>query len=85
MAELEKIYYGGESYRMAVIRSKITTMLVNVYKMIRNLLEMSDGRYRDLETIFERIGHDLDEIIERKADFAAGASYPVAGRGQQKG
>ena len=29
MAELEKIYYGGESYRMAVIRSKVTTILVN--------------------------------------------------------
>lgn len=66
MADLEKIYYGGGSYRMAVVRSKITTMLVNVFKMIRNLLAMSDGRYKDLETIFERIGHDLDEIIERK-------------------
>ena len=55
MADLEKIYYGGGSYRMAVVRSKITTMLVNVYKMIRNLLAMSDGRYRDLETIFDRV------------------------------
>ncbi len=72
MAELEKAYYGGESYRMAFIRSKITTILVNVYKMIRNLLEMSDGRYKDLETIFERIGHDLDEIIEKKQIVSQG-------------
>jgi pyruvate, water dikinase len=66
MAELERIYYGGESYRMMDIRSKITTILVNVFKMIDNLLEMSDGKYRDLEIIFERIGRDLEAIIERK-------------------
>ena len=66
MADLEKIYYGGDSYRMAVIRSKVTTILVNVFKMIRNLLEMSDGKYKELETIFERIGNDIDAIIERK-------------------
>ena len=72
MAELEKIYYGGESYRMAVIRSKVTTILVNVFKMIRNLLDMSDGRYRDLETIFERIGNDIDAIIERKPLLSQG-------------
>lgn len=66
MAELEKIYYGGDSYRMAVVRSKLTTILVNVYKMIRNLLEMSEGRYKDLETIFERISNDIDAIVEHK-------------------
>lgn len=66
MADLEKVYYGGDSYRMAFIRSKVTTILVNVFKMIRNLLAMSDGKYKELETIFERIGHDIDTIIERK-------------------
>ena len=72
MAELEKIYYGGDSYRMAVIRSKITTILVNVFKMIRSLLEMSDGRYTDLEKIFEKISEDLDGIIERKSHLRQG-------------
>lgn len=72
MAELEKAFYSGESYRMAFIRSKVTTILVNVYKMIRNLLEMSEGRYKDLETIFERIGNDLDTIIEKKPNFVQG-------------
>jgi len=66
MAELERMYYSGESYRMMDIRSKITTILVNVYKMINNLLEMSDGKYHELETLFEGIGHDLEAIIERK-------------------
>ncbi len=66
MAELEKIYYSGDSYRMAVIRSKITAIIVNVYKMICNLREMADGNYAELETIFERIGHDLETILEQK-------------------
>ena len=49
MAELEKLYYGEASYRMAHVHPKITTILVNVYKMIRNLLAMSEGRYADLD------------------------------------
>ena len=72
MAELEKVYYSGESYRMAFIRSKVTAILVNVYKMIRNLLEMSDGKYKELEVIFERIGNDLAAIVEKKPSFADG-------------
>ncbi len=72
MAELEKIYYGHDSYRMAVIRSKITAILVNVFKMIRNLLDMSDGKYKELGPIFEKISHDLDEIIERKPAARSG-------------
>ncbi len=77
MAELEKIYYSGDTYRMAVIRSKVTAILVNVYKMIRNLLEMSDGRYQDLETIFERIGHDSGNYLRTEINVSGGAIYSV--------
>ena len=72
MAELEKIYYSGESYRMAVVRSKISIILINVYKMIRDILAMSDGKYTQLETIFEKISNDIDEIVERKPEFQQG-------------
>ncbi len=68
MADLEKIYYSGESYRMAVVRARITTILVNVYKMVRNLLVMSDGRYQELEGIFEKISQQLEKVIEKKPD-----------------
>ncbi len=66
MAELEKIYYGSKGYRMAVVRSKITTILVNVYKMISHLLAMSEGKYKELETVFERISQDIENIVERR-------------------
>ncbi len=72
MADLEKMYYGGESYRMAFIRSKVTTILVNVYKMIRSLLAMAPGRYGDLEKIFDEIGAGLEQIIERKPSLRHG-------------
>lgn len=72
MAELEKMYYSGESYRMAFVRSKISAILVNVYKMIRNILEMSDGKYTELERIFEEISNDLSKIVEKKQNFHQG-------------
>ena len=72
MAELEKIYYSGDSYRMAVVRSKITTILVNVYKMVRNLRAMAEDKYQELETIFEKIGHELENIIDRKPILPSG-------------
>ncbi|MGW8193947.1 MAG: PEP/pyruvate-binding domain-containing protein [Desulforhopalus sp.] len=72
MAELEKMYYGGESYRMASVRSKISTILVNVYKMIRSIIAMSGGKYAELEKIFEKISTNLNEIVERKQTFREG-------------
>ncbi|TKB08019.1 PEP/pyruvate-binding domain-containing protein [Desulforhopalus sp. IMCC35007] len=72
MAELEKVYYGGGSYRMAFVRSKISTILINVYKMISDILAMSDGKYADLETTFEKISNELDKIVARKHDFVQG-------------
>ncbi len=72
MAELEKVYYSGESYRMAFVRSKISAIFINVYKMIRNILEMSDGKYTELERIFEKISNDITEIVEKKHSFRQG-------------
>ncbi len=72
MAELEKVYYSGESYRMAVVRSKISAILINVYKMIRNILEMSGGKYTELNPIFDKISDDINEIVERKRTFQQG-------------
>ena len=72
MAELEKMYYSGESYRMAFVRSKISAILVNVYKMVRNIKEMSGGKYAELEGIFEKISDSLNEIVERKSNFQQG-------------
>ncbi len=66
MAELEKLYHGQSSYRMADIHQRITTIQINVYKMVANLLEMADGRYSKLEKIVENITTELDTLLRQQ-------------------
>ncbi len=66
MAELEKIYYSGESYRMAAVRSRVTTIIVNVYKMVKGLQAMSLSGYDEIGKRLEVISAGIEEILERK-------------------
>ncbi len=66
MAELEKLYHGQASYRMADIHQHITTIQINVYKMVANLLKMADGRYGKLEKIVENITAELDSLLQQQ-------------------
>ena len=72
MAELEKIYYGHESYRMADIRSRITTVLANVYKMIFSLMAMAPDRYSALEKTFEKISKEIGAIVDSVPQYTDG-------------
>jgi len=66
MAEMEVVVAQEQTYSMSFIRSKCTVIIVNIYKMIRNLLLMSDGRYVNLEPAFHRIEEQIIDIIEKK-------------------
>ena len=72
MAELERMYYGNSSYRMAEINSKITAIQINVYKMVNSLLEMAEGKYTGLETILDQISHSLEPILNQKPERQQG-------------
>lgn len=72
MAELEKLYYSGRSYRMADIRARILTVLVNIYKMIDNLNEMSAGRYKELDKVYDKIKNEIDTILLSKPQIVDG-------------
>ncbi len=72
MAELEKIYYGHGSYRMADIRSRITTVLTNVYKMIFSLMAMAPDKYSALEKIFEKISREIGAIVDSVPQYTDG-------------
>lgn len=72
MAELEKLYYSGSSYRMSDVRSKVMTMLVNIYKMIDSLVEMSGGRYTELDGIYEKIKNAIDASLSRQSERVDG-------------
>ena len=65
MADLEKMYYGDDSYRMADIRTKVTATLVNVYKMIGSLTAMAPGRYETLNEVYEKISEELVGVVDR--------------------
>ena len=66
MAEMEVAVAQEQTYSMSFIRSKSTVIIVNIYKMIRNLLLMSDGRYVNLEPAFHRLEEQIIDIIEKK-------------------
>ncbi|MDR3631021.1 MAG: PEP/pyruvate-binding domain-containing protein [Desulfocapsaceae bacterium] len=65
MAELEQALISGQTYSLALVRARTTVVLVSVYKMVQSMIALADGRYRDLEKIFERISKEVDAIIER--------------------
>ena len=72
MADLEKAYHGNDSYRMSYIRSRVLAVLINVYKMITNIQEMSGGKYKNLEPIFEKISSAINTKLEYHEDISQG-------------
>lgn len=72
MAELEAALRDGRTFSMAFIRSKSTVVTVNVYKMIHNLLRMSEGRYVNLEQSFNRIQAGIDALIDKEISEGEG-------------
>ncbi len=74
MAELEKLYHGQTSYRMADIHHRITTIQINVYKMVANLRQMADGRYEKLNKILDNITLELDNLLHQPPPSFVGPS-----------
>ena len=72
MAEMEKTLQDGRTLSMTFIRAKCTAMAVNVYKIIHNLIKLSDGRYVELQQVFARLQQEIDDLLD-------GESSPVAG------
>lgn len=72
MAELEQALHGGQSYSMAFIRSRGTAIMVNVYKMLCQLIDISDGRYRNLEKSFDKIKARIENGLERRSPLVSG-------------
>ena len=65
MAEMEQALQSGQTFSMAFVRSRSTRVLVNVYKMIQHMIEMSDGRYHQLEPLYEKLSTQVDGVINK--------------------
>lgn len=72
MAEMEQALRTGQTFSAAFVRSRCTAIMVNVYKMIQSLMEMSGGRYHKLKKSFENISGKVDEILEQKTIVSSG-------------
>ena len=53
MAGMERALTRGRPFGMAFVRGQCTALTVNVYKMIQNLQQISDGKYQGLTPAFE--------------------------------
>jgi len=72
MAEMEQTLQSGQTFSMAFVRSRSTQVLVNVYKMIQHMIEMSDGRYHQLEPLYEKISSQVDGVINKMPRLHSG-------------
>ena len=48
---------------MAFVRSRCTTIAVNVFKMVENLDLLAPEKYRKLNTIFKGINEEIDRLL----------------------
>ncbi|KJR43679.1 pyruvate, water dikinase [Candidatus Magnetoovum chiemensis] len=66
MSELEKALSGEYPFSMSFIRSKCTSVLVNVFNIIKNLDELGDGKYKKLYTVYHKIRETISATIENE-------------------
>ena len=72
MVGMERALTRGRPFGMAFVRGQCTALTVNVYKMIQNLQQISDGKYQGLTPAFEEISGKIEEILARQPDVPPG-------------
>ena len=72
MAEMELALSAGHSFGMAFIQGNCTALTVNIYKMIRHLHRLSDGRYAELDQPFKEITSQLEQVIANQSVSSEG-------------
>jgi pyruvate,water dikinase len=70
MAEMDAALHSGEPFGMAFVRGKCTAAGVAVYRMVQALLELSDGRYRDLPERLRGVTGGIEAILSRHPEPA---------------
>lgn len=79
MASMEKRLMETQSFSMVFVRTKATIITINVFKMIQDLLAMSEGRYSTLRDVFTIIEQDINRILEPEHSVQTGPwFYPLS-------
>lgn len=74
MSSAEDMLDSGKPFGMAFVRGDLTALTVNVYKMVRSLIALSDGRYKDLDERFKSITEQIETILSHQPEVS-GTAY----------
>jgi pyruvate, water dikinase len=70
--EMEEALENGPWFGMAFIRAHCTALSVNLFKIIQNLNEITDGRYRHLSSVFDGIWAKIDQELKKRKVVSEG-------------
>lgn len=77
MSEMQAALHSGEPFGMAFVRGKCTAVGVAVFKMVQELIELSERRYRDLPERFRSVAGEIEAILSRHPE-PVGTSFVLA-------
>ncbi|MBI5251307.1 MAG: pyruvate, water dikinase, partial [Desulfomonile tiedjei] len=66
MSDLEKALEGNQTFGMSFVRSNSTAVLVNVFRIIKNLDELAPGKYSELYGRFRVIQDSMNRVLTFK-------------------
>lgn len=70
MSEMEEGISGSRLFDKSFIKSRTTSILVNVYKIIKNLDNLAPDKYKELYKIFQKIKDEIDSIIVKSGKIS---------------
>ncbi|MFO7708853.1 MAG: PEP/pyruvate-binding domain-containing protein [Desulfobacterales bacterium] len=72
MSDLEQKLRQNQAFGMPFVRSRVTSLSVQVYHIIETLNRVSDGRHSDLFVIFDRLKRDINFALEDRTQRPEG-------------
>jgi len=66
MADMERALQGNESFSMAFVQARCTSISVNVFRMITDMENIAPGKYTALRESFVAIQRQIDALLGQK-------------------
>jgi pyruvate,water dikinase len=77
LSDMDEKLQGDKVFGFAYLRAQVSKSLRNAFQMAKCLNVMSDGKYRELYEVLERINGEVKAILdERKIDYAPSYTAP---------